>query len=120
MLRSLRVPFDDAHDTLYEPNAVLSQFLGSAINSMTFFISFPFLACSSCLAFSYFSCLFLSFLSFFVFCFRFLLFCLLSFLFLFGLCFFVLIDLRLSCVCVVIDDTTCSMHVVVFLLWQAV
>ena len=36
-------------DTLYEPNGVFSQFLGSA--SMTFLFSFHFLASSSCLAF---------------------------------------------------------------------
>ena len=35
MLRSLPSAIDDALDTLYEPNAVFSQFLGSA--SMTFF-----------------------------------------------------------------------------------
>ena len=40
MLRSLPSAIDNALDTLYEPNAVFSQFLGSA-SSMTFF-SFPF------------------------------------------------------------------------------
>ena len=45
--------------SIYETNAVFSQFLGSA--SMTFFFFFPFLASSSCLAFSCFSCLFFSF-----------------------------------------------------------
>ena len=35
------------------------------------------------------------------------------------LCFFFPIDLRLSCVCVVIG-TTCTIYVVVFLGWQAV
>ena len=49
------VPFDDALETLYEPNVVFSQFLGSA--SMTFFLlSFP--------CFLFLSCLFLLFLSF--------------------------------------------------------
>ena len=59
MLRSLPSAIDDALDTLYEPNAVFSQFLGSA--SMTFFFfffAFPLLASSSCLVFS---CFFLSF-----------------------------------------------------------
>ena len=37
MLRSLPSAIDNAFDTLYEPNAVFSQFLGSA--SMTFFFS---------------------------------------------------------------------------------
>ena len=59
------------------------------------FLSFPF---------SFFA--FLSSLSFF----------LSSFLF---LCFFFPIDLRLSCVCVVIG-TTCNIYAVVFLGWQAV
>ena len=68
MLRSLPGAIDDALDTLYEPKAVFSQFLGSA--SMTFFfpffllfflLFFPFLASSSCLVFSCFSCLILSF-----------------------------------------------------------
>ena len=66
----------DALDTLYEPNAVFSQFLGSA--SMTFFL-FPSLASSSCLVLSCFSCLFFSLLAFF---FSFLLFSFLSFPFL--------------------------------------
>ena len=65
MLRSLPSAIDDALDALYKRNAVFSQFLGSA--SMTFFSSFPFLASSSCLAFSCFSCLFFSFRFFFVF-----------------------------------------------------
>ena len=71
-------------------------------------------------SFIFLSCLFLSFLcfsclSFFVF--RFLV---LSFLYLlfFSFCFFFPIDLRLSCVCVVIG-TTCKIYVVVFLRWQA-
>ena len=55
----------DALDTLYDPNAVVSRFLWSA--SITFFLSFPFLASSSCLVSPRFSCLFSSFLSFFVF-----------------------------------------------------
>ena len=61
MLRSLPSAID-ALDTLYEPNAVFSQFLRSA--SMTFLPSFPFLAPSSCLVSPCFSCLFSSFLSF--------------------------------------------------------
>ena len=40
MLRSLRSAIDDALDALYEPNAVFSQYLGSA--SMTFFSLFSF------------------------------------------------------------------------------
>ena len=106
-------------DTLYEPNAVFSQFLGSA-SRVTFFFPFSF----SC--FLFLSCLFLLFffLLFFPFLFRFLfslsfLFAFLSFLFLFVLRFFFPIDLRLSCVWVVID-TTCNIYVVVFLGWQAV
>ena len=60
MLHSLPSTIDDALDTLCEPNAVFSQFLGSA--SMNF-SSFPFLA-SSCLFFP-FSFFALSFLGFF-------------------------------------------------------
>ena len=40
MLRSLPGAIDDGRDTLYEPSAILSQFLGSA--SMTFFFLFGF------------------------------------------------------------------------------
>ena len=62
MLRSLPSAIDDELDTLYEPNAVFNQVLGSA--SMTFFslffASFLFSSCLSC-----FSCLFICFLSFF-------------------------------------------------------
>ena len=92
MLRSLPSAIDDALDTLYEPNAVFSQFLGSA--SMTFFFlfffSFPFLASSSCVVFSCFSCLFLFFpflFRFFLFLFHFLFFSFLSFIFFSFLCF---------------------------------
>ena len=100
MLRSLPSAVDDALDTLYVPNAIFGQFLGSA--SMTFFFFVPFLASSSCLVFSCFSCLFfLSFpLSFFF---------LLSSLFfpfpcfLFFSLFVFSLDLRLSCVCVVVE-----------------
>ena len=110
------MPFADALDILYEPNVVFSQFLGPA--SMTFFSLFlsllPLLV-SPFLAFLVFS--FLSFPVLFFF-FRFLLFSFLSFLFLFVLCFIFSIDLRLSCVCVVID-TTCNVYVEVFLGWQA-
>ena len=94
------VLFDFALDTLNEPNAVFSQFLGSA--SMTFFSSFLSVLPLLVLPFFCFSCLFFSFFFFFVFCLRFLLFYFLSFLFFFVLCFFFPIDLRLSCVCVVI------------------
>ena len=93
MLRSLPSAIDDALDTLYEPNAVFSQFLGSA--SMTFFSLslslLPLLVLSS-LAFL---CLFFfSFLSFFVFslCLFF------PFLIFFSFFLFFPIDLRLSCV----------------------
>ena len=41
MLRSLPSVIADALDTLYEPNAVFRQFLGSAIISMTFFSLVP-------------------------------------------------------------------------------
>ena len=68
-LRSLPSAIDDALATLYEPNAIFRYFLGSA--SMTFFLSFPFLASSSCLfllflslSFCVFSLSYLSFLSF--------------------------------------------------------
>ena len=121
MLRSL--PSAASNDTLYEPNAVFIQFLGSA--SMTFFFSLHFLVFSSCLALS---CLFVLFLSFllFLFLFRFLvslsslffpfLSLLICSLFLFSK---EKIDLRLSCVCAMVD-TTCNIYVVVFLGWQAV
>ena len=114
MLRSLPSTIDDALDTLYELNAVFSQFLGSA--SMTFFFSYsPFLASSSCLVSPCFSCLFSSFLSFLVFSLHCLFFPFL-YLLLFSLFLFP-IDLRLSCVCVVIG-TTCNIYVVVSLGWQ--
>ena len=51
--------------------------------------------------------------------FRFLVSSFLSFIFFSLLCFFFPIDLRLSCVCVVIG-TTCNIYVAVFLAWQAV
>ena len=59
MLRSLPSAIDDALDTLYEPNVVFSQFLGSA--SMTFFFLFSFPR------FLFLSCLFLFLLYFFYF-----------------------------------------------------
>ena len=70
---------DDALDTLHEPNAVFSQFPGSA--SMTFFLfSFPcFLLSCLFLLFLYF--LFFSFLSFFRFSLSCLFFTLSSFIF---------------------------------------
>ena len=69
----------DALDTLYKPNAVLSQFMGSASMAF-FFVSSP--------CFLFLSCLFF-----------FPLFCLFSFLFFFP------IDLSLTYVCVVIGIT---------------
>ena len=117
MLRSLPSAIDDALGTLYKPNAVCSQFLGSA--SMTFFLFFLlffflssfFLSLLPLLVFSCFSCLFrfFSFLFLFFVLFRFLLFSFLSFIIFSFLCFFSPIGLRLSCVCVVID-TTCDMR----------
>ena len=68
------------------------------------------LASSSCLVFSCFACLFIFFFCVFVsFSFRFLLFSFLSFTFFSFLGFFSPNDLRLSCVCVVID-TTCNIY----------
>ena len=114
MLRSLHSAIDDALNTLCEPNAVFSQFLGSA--SVTFFFfPFPFVASSSCLVFSF---LPFPFSFFFLLLFRFLFVSFLSFIFSF-IYFFSPIDLRLSCVCVVVD-TTCNIYVIVFLGWQAV
>ena len=94
MLRSLPSAIDDGLDTLYEPNAVFSQFLGSAsIPFFSLFFFFPFLASSSFLVFSCFSCLF--FLSFFVFfCFAFF-----SFLSFPSSFIFVAPLLQLTCVC---------------------
>ena len=126
-VRTLFLPsaIDDALDTLYEPSAVFSQFLESATINMTFFVffffSFPFLA-SVFLVLSFLAFLCFSFLSFpFSFCLVSIssfFFPFLSFI-LFSSCFFSPIDLRLSCVCVVIY-TTCNICVVVFLGWQAV
>ena len=100
------VPFYDALDPFYKPNAVFIQFLGSA--SMTgFFLFLPLLP----LNVSHFLLFFFSFFPIFG---RFLPFFLLSFLFLIVLCFFFLNDLRLPCVCVVID-TTRNVYMVVFL-----
>ena len=75
MLRSLPSASDDAIDTLYEPNAVFSQFLASA--SMTFFLSLLpllvlfFLVFLSSLSFPFLS-RFFAFLSFLPFIFSFL------------------------------------------------
>ena len=70
MLRSVPSAIDDALDTLYEPNAVFTQFLRSA--SMTFFLfSFPWF---------FLSCLFSLFFSFLFFRFLFRFFAFLSFL----------------------------------------
>ena len=97
MLRSLpSATDDDAVGTLYEPTAVFGQFLGSA--SMTFFILFSF-PCFL-LVFSCFSCLFFSFLSFPLLCIVF------SFL-----CFSFPIDLRTSCVWVVMGTITRAIYV---------
>ena len=91
MLRSLPSAIDDALDTLYEPNAVFSQFLGSA--TITFF-RFSFLC------FLFLSCLSLFFLYFFSFLFRFSLSCLFFPVYFHFFVFFFPIDLRLSCACV--------------------
>ena len=89
MLRSLRSAIDDALDILYEPNAVFSQFLGSAsmtvislILSVLPLLVFYFLAVY---------CLFFYFLSFVVFAF-------LSFLFL-ALSSSNVFFFQLTCVC---------------------
>ena len=117
MLGSLLSAIDDAFDTLYEPNAVFSQFLGSAISGFTFFSLFLSLLplVLSFLAFLVFSIISFPF-SFFAFLY-FLSF-VLQYFFLFFVVFFSN-DLRLSCVCVVIG-TTCNIYVVVSLGWQAV
>ena len=99
MLRSLPSAVDDALDTLYEPDAVFSQFLGSASKTF-FFFSLLFLASSSCLFL-----LLLFFLLFPFSFFHFLVFSFLPFVFFYFLCFFFPIDLRLSCVCAVIGTT---------------
>ena len=91
MLRSLPSAIDEAPDTLYEPNAFFSQFLGSAINSMTFFSLFLSLLH---LVLSFLAFLVVSFLSFSFSFFRFLVFSFLSFIFSSFLCFF-----HLTCVC---------------------
>ena len=113
MLRSLPSAMDDALDTLYGPNAVFSQFLGSASMYVFFFFFLSLLpllvlSCLACLVFSLLPFLFRS---------RFLVFSFIFLLFFFN--FFFLTDLRLSCVCVVMG-TTCDLYVVVFLGWQAV
>ena len=91
MLHSLPSAINNALDTLYNPNAVFSQFLGSA--SMTFFSLFL----------SMFPRLVLPFLAFLVFSVLFLYFlfsCFLSINLLFFPVIIFPIDLRLSCVCV--------------------
>ena len=116
MLRSL----PSGIDAFY---AVFSQFLGSA--SMTFFLvsfpcflflSYPFLFF---LAFLFFSCFSRLFFSFLPFSHSFLSFPFFSYLWFSFLCFFCPIDLRLTCVCVVIG-TMCNIYGVVFPGWQAV
>ena len=93
MLRSLPSAIDDALDTLYEPNAVFSQFLGSA--SMTFFsLSFSWLPLLVLFFLAFVVLYFLSFpLSFF----RFVVFSFLSFP-LSSFIFFVSF-IQLTCVC---------------------
>ena len=95
---------------LSEPSAVFSQFLGSAIHSMVFFLSF---LASSNLIFS-----FLFFSLPFRLLFRIIFDSSLLFSFLFFPSFFPM-GLSLTCVCVVIG-TTCNIYVVVFSGWQAV
>ena len=90
MLPSLPSTIDDALDTLYEPNAVFSQFLAYA--SMTLFSLFLSLLPLLVFVFSCFPCLFFPFLSFFVF--RFLAFSFLSSILFSFLCFF----FQLTCV----------------------
>ena len=122
MLRSLPSAIDDALDTLYEPNAAFSQFLRGSASMIFFFFSFPcflFLSCLFFLVLSFLSFLVFSLLSFPLSFFRFLVFSFFSIIFFSFLCFFFPIDLRLSCVCVVIG-TTCNIHVVVFVGWHAV
>ena len=104
--------------TLSSPRVELAHY---AIFFLLF--SLPCFLFLSFLTFLAFLLFFFSFLSIFFFIFfllfRFLLFSFLSFIFFSFLCFFFPIDLRLSCVCVVIY-TTCNIYVVVFLGWQAV
>ena len=103
------MPFDDALDTLYEPNAV-SQFLESA--SMTFFSPFlSLLPLLLLLPLAFLVFLFVLFLSRFFFHFFLLFFPFISLL----ICslFFFPIDLRLSYACVVLDYTTCNIYLYV-------
>ena len=97
MLRSLPSAIDDALDTLYEPNAVFSQLLGSASMTFSLFLSLLPLLVLSFLAFLFLSFLFFSFLFFsllFRF-FRFVVFSLLSFIFFL----FFVSSLQLTCDC---------------------
>ena len=68
LLCSLPSAIDDALDTLYEPNAVFSQFLRSAINSMTFFSLFLSLLPLLFLSFAFLVFSFLSFILFYFLC----------------------------------------------------
>ena len=92
MLRSLPSAIDDALDTLHEPNAVFSQFLGSACITFFFLFSFP--------CFLFLSCLFLLFLSFLFFPFFFRFFAFLSLLsFPLSYVLFFVSFFQLACVC---------------------
>ena len=76
MLRSLPSTIDEALDTLYEPNAVFRQFLGSASMTFSFLLFvFFFLSSFSFPCFLFLSCCFLLFCLFlflpFSFCFAF-------------------------------------------------
>ena len=92
MLRFLPSAIDDALDTLYKPNAVFSQFLGSA--SMTFFLLLPLLPF---LVLSFLAFLVFSFLSFPLSFLRFLVFSFLSLSCFFSLS--VVSAFQLTCVC---------------------
>ena len=84
MLRSLPSAIDDALDTLYEPNAVFSQFLFTnrvCQYDIFFFFSFPCFLFLSCLFLFFLSCLFFPFLFCFSACLSFIPFPFSSFLF---------------------------------------
>ena len=100
-----------AVDTVYEPNAVISRFLGSI--SMAFFSLFLclFLVVSSILAFLVYSIF--PFFPLFSIAFPFIFFLVIFFML------FIPIGLRLTWVWVVIC-TTCNIYVVVFFRWQVV
>ena len=110
---------ENTYVTLVRAKQLYAFFL-SFLFSSSFFFSFLF-PLLSCLVFSCFSCIFFlfaclfRFVSFVSFFFSFLSFPSSSFLFFVS---FSPIDLRLSCVCVVIN-TTCNIYVVIFLGWQS-